>query len=205
MSRFCCWRRGPRAFGHSVASGAPQPSGESSPSRCRDSAIPMAAGADRSGRLRERSGPSDRRMGLGSPHVVGPDVERRPSSRRSPGRVTSLTIGGGAVPSRSKRAARSRTSSKRRVWTSSGDWTPDQHRLRRRGRCRERQRASPRGLRQRLTWGASRSRPGSCGITPSRTGVARSAPAITTPLIVAGRDDDLVRGRTTIPPRASTG
>ena len=40
----CCWRRGPRAFGPSVASGTASPqSGGWSPSTCRGSATPTVA------------------------------------------------------------------------------------------------------------------------------------------------------------------
>ena len=64
--------------------------------------------------------------GLGAPHVVGPDVGTAAAlflAAKAPERVTSLTVGGGAVASRSKRAARSRTSSRRRAWTWCAPWT----------------------------------------------------------------------------------
>src|SRR2546430_4890399 len=66
--------------------------------------------------------------GLGAPHVVGPDVGTAAAlflAAKAPERVTSLTVGGGAVFSRSKQAARSRTSSKRRAWTSCTGSTPE--------------------------------------------------------------------------------
>ena len=64
--------------------------------------------------------------GLGAPHVVGPDVGTAAAlllAAKSPEKVTSMTVGGGACASRSKRAAPSRRSSRRRVWTSCARWT----------------------------------------------------------------------------------
>ena len=98
-----------------------------SPSTCRDSATPTVAGIDRPGRLGSVSGRPDRRVGPGG------------SARRRPGRRHGRSAlpcheGSGARyeldrrrrcrPLRSKQAARSRRSSKRRVWTSSAGWTP---------------------------------------------------------------------------------
>jgi pimeloyl-ACP methyl ester carboxylesterase len=86
--------------------------------------------------------------GLGAPHVVGPDVGTAAAlflAAKAPERVTSLTVGAG--------------------------WTPEPTSVTP-SRPLPRARASPKSMRTMsapTTSGASRNRPGSCGITPSRT------------------------------------
>ena len=64
---------------------------------------------------------------LGAPHLVGPDVGTAAAlflAAKAPERVTSLTIGGGAVRLPIEAGGASRTSSKRRVWTWCEGSTP---------------------------------------------------------------------------------
>ena len=93
--------------------------------------------------------------GLGAPHVVGPDVGTAAAlflAAKAPERVTSLTIGGGAVrfPIEAGGALKDIIEAPS-LDVVRGAGRQNQHRPRGRARCAERQRArGPRGLRQRL-------------------------------------------------------
>src|SRR5258705_8831392 len=93
--------------------------------------------------------------GLGAPHVVGPDVGTAAAlflAARAPERVTSLTVGGGAVrfPIEAGGALKEIIEAPG-LDVVRGAGRQNQHRLRGRAGCRQRQRARPpRGLCQRL-------------------------------------------------------
>ena len=132
-------------------------------------------GTDRSGRLGSVPGRPDRRVGPGG------SARRRPGRRHGRSALPCREGSGaryeldhrrrrGPLPDRSGRRAQGHhrgAESGRRARAG----RQDQHRLRGRGRL-PRATASPKSTRTMsapTTSGASRSRPGSCGITPSRT------------------------------------
>ena len=206
MSPCCCWRRGPRACGPSVASGiasrrvgrivAIEMPGFGHSDQSRPELIaPDAAGAFLARLIDE--------WGLGSPHVVGPDVGTAAAlflAARAPERVTSLTVGGGAVRFPIDAAAPSRTSSRRRAWTSCArSMREPTSATRSRPAPRATGARSPRGLRQRLRPRTFRRVGRFVRHYPEQNPVLRELlPTITTPTqIVAGRTTTSFRGRTT--------
>ena len=158
-----------------VASGtASRQSGGRSPSTCRIRPLRRSPRTDCPRRLGSVPGRSDRRMALGAPHVVGPDVGTAAAlflAARSPERVTSLTIGGGGpLPDQAGRAQGHHRSAESGRRARAG--RENQHRLR---RGRRRERASLKSTRTTSAptiSDASRSRPGLCGITRAEPGLA---------------------------------
>ena len=130
--------------------------------------------------------------GLGAPHVVGPDVGTAAAlflAAKSPERVTSLTIGGGAVrfPIEAGGALKDIIEAPSLEVVRGLDARTT--RLCGRGRCRERERArSPRGLCQRL-------RPRSVrGVSPVRAALPGTEPGVARS-VADDHDADPDRGR----------
>jgi pimeloyl-ACP methyl ester carboxylesterase len=123
--------------------------------------------------------------GLGAPHVVGPDVGTAAAlflAANAPERLTSLTVGGGAVRLRSRQAAPSRRSSRRESGRRARAGRQDQHRLPS-SPLRERER-EVRGLCQRMTSGAPES---ARFVAYEQNPVLRSAPDTATQIVGARR------------------
>ena len=136
--------------------------------------------------------------GLGF-RLVGPDVGTAAgfSLPRGRGRVTSLTVGGGAVAFRSSGRCAPKEIIRRRVWMSCGAGRRDQHRHAA-GRAAIVSEPDVRDYVSAYDLGRFAESAGSCGIIPSRTrccvACCRRSPRRQ---IVAGRNDDLVPWSTT--------